>query len=579
MKLIHKLLLIAFVLGFAACQDLTKLDGLQDNPNAVSPDKAGINFLYNQIQLSFNGFFGDTRGLSASVARELALQATNYSGFGAPSAYDGIWQRAYSTLFPDMDACIEIAEASDLKYYSGTVKVMKAYVMMCLVDLFGDVTYSEAGQGTDIISPKVDPGKDVYAAALALLDEGITDLSGGANAPTSANDFFYNGNSAKWTTLAKTLKLRAYVTTRLVDTNAKGAITNLIQGGDLIDQASEDFQFTYGTNRTNPNTRHPFYNNWYETSDGDYMSNYYMWLLRGEKRVDGDPIIDPRIRFYFYRQDIDLTDENVDVWGCQFSQTPVRSAAPAHYLALDPDMPYCITSEDGYFGRDHGNGSGIPPDGNVRTAYGIYPGGGRWDDDSAELVQESGTLGALGKGINPIMLSSFVDFMRAEAALTVQTGEDARALLQSGIEKSFAKVIDGSRALIPHLSQVAFTDFQGNDVTYEKAYFPTEDDRTNYINFVLDEYDNAASESAKLNIIMKEYLIALWGNGIEAYNNYRRTGKPEKAQPMLEASATDYPRSALYPSVLVNRNANVAQKANRAVQVFWDTNPATGFVY
>ena len=48
---------------------------------------------------------------------------------------------------------------------------------------------------------------------------------------------------------------------------------------------------------------------------------------------------------------------------------------------------------------------------------------------------------------------------------------------------------------------------------------------------------------------------------------------------MLEASATDYPRSALYPSVLVNRNANVAQKANRAVQVFWDTNPATGFVY
>lgn len=283
MKLIHKLLLIAFVLGFAACQDLTKLDGLQDNPNAVSPDKAGINFLYNQIQLSFNGFFGDTRGLSASVARELALQATNYSGFGAPSAYDGIWQRAYSTLFPDMDACIEIAEASDLKYYSGTVKVMKAYVMMCLVDLFGDVTYSEAGQGTDIISPKVDPGKDVYAAALVLLDEGITDLSGGANAPTSANDFFYNGNSAKWTTLAKTLKLRAYVTTRLVDTNAKGAITNLIQGGDLIDQASEDFQFTYGTNRTNPNTRHPFYNNWYETSDGDYMSNYYMWLLRGEK--------------------------------------------------------------------------------------------------------------------------------------------------------------------------------------------------------------------------------------------------------------------------------------------------------
>ena len=34
----------------------------------------------------------------------------------------------------------------------------------------------------------------------------------------------------------------------------------------------------------------------------------------------------------------------------------------------------------------------------------------------------------------------------------------------------------------------------------------------------------------KLNIIMKEYYIALWGNGVDAINNYRRTGKPDNMQ-------------------------------------------------
>ena len=33
------------------------------------------------------------------------------------------------------------------------------------------------------------------------------------------------------------------------------------------------------------------------------------------------------------------------------------------------------------------------------------------------------------------------------------------------------------------------------------------------------------TDGDRLNVIMKEYFIALWGNGIESYNNYRRTGK------------------------------------------------------
>ena len=77
---------------------------------------------------------------------------------------------------------------------------------------------------------------------------------------------------------------------------------------------------------------------------------------------------------------------------------------------------------------------------------------------------------------------------------------------------------------------------------------------------------------------MKEYYIALWGNGIESYNNYRRTGKPSNMQPVLQTNPGPFIRSFLYPSVYVNLNKNATQKSSTAVQVFWDINPATGFL-
>jgi hypothetical protein len=95
-----------------------------------------------------------------------------------------------------------------------------------------------------------------------------------------------------------------------------------------------------------------------------------------------------------------------------------------------------------------------------------------------------------------------------------------------------------------------------------------------YVNKVLTAYDNAATTQDRLNIIMKEYYLALWGNGVDAYNMYRRTNKPEYLQYVVgEPNPGSFINSHLYPSVFVNRNLNAAQKANVGAQVFWDNNP------
>jgi hypothetical protein len=77
---------------------------------------------------------------------------------------------------------------------------------------------------------------------------------------------------------------------------------------------------------------------------------------------------------------------------------------------------------------------------------------------------------------------------------------------------------------------------------------------------------------------MTEYQLALFGNGVEAYNSYRRTGMPNDLQPLRVAPVDNFLRSFLYPNVSVTNNANSDQKDDVTQQVFWDNNPTTGFI-
>ena len=72
---------------------------------------------------------------------------------------------------------------------------------------------------------------------------------------------------------------------------------------------------------------------------------------------------------------------------------------------------------------------------------------------------------------------------------------------------------------------------------------------------------------------MKEYYLALWGNGLDAYNMYRRTSRPRGLQPTVLPGPGPFIRSFLYPSAYVNLNTNAKQKPDWAQKVFWDTNP------
>ena len=559
-----KILVIFFVLiSVGSCK---KLDTLLVNPNSPSPTAADANLLLNQVQLGFAGFFNGVSNFGMQMTRQIHFYGPTYgSGFTAES-YDGLWSTAYTTIFKNANALIPIAESQQRFVNSAMAKILKAYTAMTLVDMFGDVPFLQANLGIENTNPKADKGQDVYAAAIALLDAAIVDLNKTSAAFPGSQDLFYGASNAtgalRWRALAKTLKLRAYLQTYLVDPTAKNKIDALLTENDLIDTPAEDFEFKYGNRVANPVTRHPRYIGNYTAggSAGDYMANYFMWSLVAEKGMfAGNPATDnsdPRTRYYIYRQ----RTNNSEV--TQVTKFCTTQPAPSHYVMTGwqpytNDVPYC-TLPAGFWGRDHGDNGGIPPDGPLRSTVGIYPFGGDFDSNQGTSV--SLNRGGQGAGIQPILLSVFTDFMKAEAALMTGTSGNARTLLESGIRKSFAKVI-GFPASI--------------GVTVPTSFVPSQARQDAYVNRVLTAYDAASSTDQRLDVLIKEYYLALFGNGVDAYNTYRRTCKPSNMQPMLSPNPGSFIRSHLYPSVHVNLNQNAVQKASVDVKVFWD-NKTTG---
>ena len=194
---------------------------------------------------------------------------------------------------------------------------------------------------------------------------------------------------------------------------------------------------------------------------------------------------------------------------------------------------------------------------------GVYPGGGRFDGDDFDFVGIG--QGGGGAGITPIMLASWVDLMRAEAAMVSNNTGAAGTFLQSALTKSIAKV-------------QTFASIDPNAIT---SFEPSAGDVSTYIAGVAASF-NSANTNDKWNILANQTFVAYYGNGINPYNFYRRTGFPTTLQFNLEpnSGSGNFVRSFLYPADEANTNSNITQKPNVDVQVFWDNNPSSpGFPF
>ncbi len=618
---------------------------LNEDPNAIQPNQALVPLLMNSMQRQTATLFSTSSRISGPLVRQFNSAGSTYQNAIGPANFDGVWQTAYAGILTDSEALIKQADGLGYARFSGIARILRAYTIVMMVDMFGDVPYTEALKGSEQYSPKVDGGLSLYNEALALIAKAETDLTtpntnaipAGYNNPLSPaiQDQYYYGSLAKWQRFANTIKLKIFLNLRLTDLpGATAGIQAAIAAPQgLILAQGDAFIFHYSTSTGDPDARHPQFVNNYPAGGGDYMSNWLMWQMyhgynantfNGGGNLSGDP----RMRFYFYRQDGDNDTDPNNV------RCATNLAAPDHYPQVKAgaivintaagyptgitnnaaatawgtngagaggNLPrtFCFPTDRGYWGRDHVDPQGIPPDAFLRTAWGVYPSGGAFDDNSGIIFGVGGGAGFRGAGIEPIMMRSFVNFMLAEAYLTMpgllpNPGAGVSGNPQTHFDLGIQNSFDDVRAFaetggIPGVGQPNSSSAQvnaGGGAINLASFYPVATynaDVNNYKNAAADLPNGfgggaltqfaAGTTDDRLRLIAREYWISAFGNGVEIYNLYRRTGYPAGLQPTIQPTdpaSTPFPRSYWYPQGFVTLNANVDQKSSLAQKVFWD---------
>lgn len=209
MKNFLKFSLLAFVaFGFFSCEDLRE-EFNEVNPN--DPTDAPANIMIPAVVTGTHFFH------SAEAARTAGMWAGYFTGFDrqyisyqnynvTAGDFDSAWEVLYADIFDVAKIVREKAAAANQKDILGIAAICQAHSMGTAADLWGDVPFTEAGNGLDFPQPRYDAQADVYASVQTLLDEGIANAGGTAT---------YQGSTtlSDWGQVAYTLKARNYMHT------------------------------------------------------------------------------------------------------------------------------------------------------------------------------------------------------------------------------------------------------------------------------------------------------------------------------------------------------------------------------
>ena len=535
---------------------------LDVNKNVNDPVAVPVSILLPDAEKNL----GNALAIGSGLSEDLAVYTHQMSTRESPDQYgvtggdfnvQNAWSTFYDGALVSLEEIIKAATPAGNFKYAGIAKILKAYSYSQFVDVFGDLPFTEANKFKDGVQfAKFDASKDIYPALITLINEGIADLNNTAvnSKVPAADDVIYQGSVAKWIKAANTIKLKLYTQVRKVQ-NVQADVTALLATpANLINTTAESFLLPYGPLGATDD-RHPGFGDYFATQRANHISPWFYGILKGYNPniLTSNP--DPRVPYYFYNQMKATTAPR------EGNQTEYRDGAfvSIYFGSVGPD-------------RDRNQQGTI-------SVMGMYPVGGRYDQgDGLNVSATSGT------GAAPYRFITYADRLYLEAELInvgLATG-DAKAKLQAAIKESFRQVDYVITTYVKPTQIVPSLITTGADTTYTKK--------------ILTDYD-AASVDKKLEIIMTEKWIANYGNAVDQYTDYRRTGYPilfdpknpamapgGKVQPPINGDpvnpgaqkAVSVQLSVTYPfslpwstSELEKNQSAPAQKNPQSYKVFW----------
>ena len=525
---------------------------LDVNKNLNEPTAVPVSLLLSNVEraIANNMALGTGLGNTMAIYTHQVTGRVGADRYGAGSAgWDGLY-----TAITNLNVIIRQGTEEGRFVYVGIAKILKAYTFSILVDVYGDVPFSEFDQfETGITQPKFDKGSEIYPKLFQLIDEGIADINNPApNASKpSADDYIYKGNTANWIKAANTIKLKMYTQVRRVQDVSTQVKALLATPANLINSQAESFMMPYGPFGTTDD-RHPAYGDYNATQRGGQLFSPWLYeIMKGRNANIFNGIVDPRIPYYIYNQ---------------------KSATGT------PEN--CTEFRDGGFISILFGSNGNCRDGSNSNTYsllGLYPAGGRYDDGAAIAINTITPLKA-GTGALPHQFITYADRLYLEAELI-------NAGLALGDQKAvFTKALDESFLQMDHIiTNYIKPSSAGTPQTVPAiATLPA---TTTYKTAVVDAFD-AASAARKLEIIITQKWINRIENPVDSYTDYRRTGYPILFSPAPAGNVTSvtgpdgkvtpvqndrqYPLSLPFNTTEIALNSNAPpQKVPENYKVFW----------
>jgi hypothetical protein len=398
-----------------------------------------------------------------------------------PRDMSGEFQAPFINELKNLTIVITKATADENEGLVAAAKVMRAWVFTYLTDVWGDIPYSEALQGfslTGTLTPVYDTQASIYADLLVQLEEANVALSGSDN--FGSGDLLYGGDPVLWRKFANSLKLR--ILNRAAGTpwsftyNMAGGTTVTTTAGAAA-LASADAQI--GTILGSPSTYPVF------ESNGDNALLYYPGLPYR------NPIFDALIS----RTDQAISETMVDWLKARTDPRIHIYGQPTPNSVAADVVPPSDSLE--YVGFQNGRG--------ITSA--LFP-----------AISLLGTQIAYTE-TSPLYVLCYdeVQFIKAEYYKRVANDAAAKTAYEEGIAGSMERwgLADGG---------YVYPSWGKGDITTGKFGYLV--DYTTYLADPLVAW--GGTDAHKFQLICEQRWAGMYGQGVQAYCEIRRTGFPER---------------------------------------------------
>lgn len=288
-----------------------ELQEANENPNAVS--EVNVNVLLPATQANMTWAIADFASQSASslvqyMTGTLNVQFNISTYDYLPANFQTTWNNHYyAGAMTDLKTIIDLSSASGgSAHYRGVAKIQMAILLGYLVDLWGDVPFSQALDLEGFPQPSYDSGADLYQEVFRMLNEGIADLSGESSFSPAQNDLVFpaanetawRANSRpRWIKTANAFKARFHNHLSKVDaTGSAQQALQAIQAGTFVSNA-EEMKVSFGNT---PDAAGPWFGFLLGTFGQNNISvtQEFIDLLKDRVQPGVD---DPRLEFYVSR--------------------------------------------------------------------------------------------------------------------------------------------------------------------------------------------------------------------------------------------------------------------------------------